>query len=141
MTTPPAAVTILFDGQCPLCLREVSFLAKRDRGRGRLGLIDITAHGFDATRWGLTLADVHGSIHGLDAEGRVITGPEVFRRAYEAVGLGWIVGWTAWRPFRGAVDAAYRWFARHRHRLTGRKNPCPAGSCGVAPTTRAGESR
>jgi len=127
MTAP--LVTILYDGLCPLCAREVRFLIKRDRNRNRLGVIDITAAGFDPSRWGLSLPQVHAAIHALDSSGQVITGPEVFRRAYAAVGLGWLVAWTAWAPFRPIVDALYRWFARNRHRLTGRTNPCESGAC------------
>ncbi|MEY2978930.1 MAG: hypothetical protein RLZZ435_3069, partial [Cyanobacteriota bacterium] len=27
-------ITLLYDGECPLCLREVRFLEAQDRGRG-----------------------------------------------------------------------------------------------------------
>ena len=126
---PSAQITVLYDGKCPLCAREVRFLQRRDSGRGRLGTLDITAAGFDPAQWGLTLPEVHAAIHAIDGAGQVVRGPEVFRRAYAAIGLGWVTAWTAWPIFRPAVDAAYRWFARNRHRLTGRTNPCETGAC------------
>ncbi|MFN9173467.1 MAG: DCC1-like thiol-disulfide oxidoreductase family protein [Synechocystis sp.] len=32
--TPPWQIKLLYDGDCPLCLREVNFLQRKDRGRG-----------------------------------------------------------------------------------------------------------
>jgi predicted DCC family thiol-disulfide oxidoreductase YuxK len=62
----------------------------------------------------------------------VVEGVEVFRRAYAAVGLGWLLAPTRWPGLRRASDAAYRWFARNRLRLTGRPAPCDAERCRVA---------
>ena len=39
-------LTVLFDGGCPLCVREVTFLRGRDR-RGALGFVDIDALDYD----------------------------------------------------------------------------------------------
>ncbi|MGA0997844.1 MAG: thiol-disulfide oxidoreductase DCC family protein, partial [Vulcanococcus sp.] len=35
-------LTLLYDGGCPLCLREVNFLRKRDQ-HSRIGFVDINA--------------------------------------------------------------------------------------------------
>jgi len=56
----------------------------------------------------------------------VIEGMEVFRRAYAAVGLGWLLAPSGWPGVGRLFDAAYRWFARNRLRLTGRG---PAHAC------------
>ena len=130
----PAAtpeLTLMYDGKCPLCAREIRFLQRRDGGQGRLGVLDITAPGFDPSQWGLTLPEVHAAIHAFDGAGNIVRGPEVFRRAYDLIGLGWVAAWTGWAPFRPMMDAAYRWFARNRHRLTGRSNPCDTGACTI----------
>lgn len=107
-------------------------LMRLDRGRGRLRMVDIAAPEFDASAYGTTFERVMGTIHGVDERGGLITGVEVFRRAYRAVGLGWLLAWTAWPGLRPVVDRAYRWFARNRLRLTGRP-ACEAGRCVVAP--------
>ncbi|MHC4949249.1 MAG: thiol-disulfide oxidoreductase DCC family protein [Planctomycetota bacterium] len=125
---PRETFTILIDGDCPLCRREAALLARLDRGRGGLRLVDIAAPGFDPGPLGRTRDDLMGEIHGLDADGRLVTGMEVFRGAYAAVGAGWLLAPTAWWPLRPLLDAAYRWFARHRLRLTGRAAGC-AGAC------------
>lgn len=104
-------------------------MLRLDRGRGRLGLIDISAPAFDPSRYGRTMDQLMGEIHGVGADGSLITGMEVFRRAWRAVGYGWLLAPTAWPVVRPIADAAYRWFARHRLRLTGR---CTPESCAPA---------
>lgn len=123
------AITLLYDGACSLCRREAAMLRRIDRGRGRIGLIDIADEAFDAARYGLTFEQVMGAMHGILPDGRPVVGPEAFRRAYAAVGRGWIVAWTRWPILRPMVDAAYRWFARNRLRLTGRS--CENDRCRV----------
>jgi len=68
-------------------------------------------------------------IHGVMPDGALITGVEVFRRAYAAVGAGWMLAPTRWPILRTLSDAAYAWFARHRLRLTGRGGECESGRC------------
>ena len=124
MTTQPEEFRLLYDGECPLCRREVAALRRLDRGRGRLGLEDISAAGFDARAYGVSQADLMARIHGVLPDGRLVEGVEVFRRAYAAVGLGWLIAPTRWPLLRPLADAAYRAFARNRLRLTGREGAC-----------------
>ena len=49
-TSAPAApgppgwdVKMLYDGECPLCMREVNMLRRRDEGKGRIAFVDISA--------------------------------------------------------------------------------------------------
>lgn len=114
---PPTRLTLFFDGLCPVCAREMAFLRRRDR-TGRLAFIDIAEPAFDPRPWGLTLPDLVGRMHAVDVDGRVIDGPEVFRRAYSAVGLGWLLAWTSWPGLRTVADVGYRLFARIRPRLS-----------------------
>jgi predicted DCC family thiol-disulfide oxidoreductase YuxK len=48
------------------------------------------------------------------ADGSVVEGLEVFRRAYRAVGLGWLLAPTGWIGLRRIADWAYGVFARYR---------------------------
>lgn len=123
--------TILIDGECPLCRHEANMMRRLDRGRGKLVLVDIAAPSFDASRYGTTFEAVMGSIHGVRADGTLISGMEVFRRAYAAVGMSWLLGWTAWPLARPIADAVYSFFAKNRLRFTGRKNACETGRCRV----------
>jgi predicted DCC family thiol-disulfide oxidoreductase YuxK len=127
-------ITVLFDGECPLCAREVAMLRRLDRGRGRIAFDDIAAPGFDAARHGRRHEELMARIHAVLPDGRLVEGVEVFRRAYTAVGLGWTLAWTAWPGLRPLADAGYRWFARNRLRLTGRSDSaCATGRCALPP--------
>lgn len=119
---------ILIDGACPLCRHEGRLMQRLDKGRGRLVLEDIAAPEFDPAVYGRTMDQVMGSIHGVLPDGRLVDGVEVFRRAYSAVGWGWVLAWTRWPLIRPIVNAAYTVFARIRLRLPGR---CEGGTCRV----------
>jgi predicted DCC family thiol-disulfide oxidoreductase YuxK len=124
-------IRVLYDGECPLCSREVRFLERRDRGRGRIQLEDIARPDFDPTLHGLDARQVMARIHGVLPDGSVVEGVEVFRRAYAAVGLGWLLAPTRWPGLRWLADFAYRVFARNRLRWTGRESACEEGRCQV----------
>jgi predicted DCC family thiol-disulfide oxidoreductase YuxK len=105
-------MTLFFDGLCPLCVREMGALRRRDR-TARLRFVDVRAPGF-VVPFGATLDDMLAAIHACTAQGRLVAGVETVRLAYEAVGLGWLLAPTAWRPLRGVSERAYAWLARHR---------------------------
>ncbi|BAY20211.1 hypothetical protein NIES21_60810 (plasmid) [Anabaenopsis circularis NIES-21] len=46
-TLPSWKIKLLYDGQCPLCLREVNFLKNRDAGRGLVAFVDIAADDYN----------------------------------------------------------------------------------------------
>jgi predicted DCC family thiol-disulfide oxidoreductase YuxK len=117
-------LNLLFDGECPLCSREVNMLRRLDRDRGRIRFEDISKSDFDATAYGLDDNRVMARIHGMLPDGTVVEGVDVFRRAYAAVGLGWLLAPTRWPGFRYLADLAYRIFARNRLRWTGRTCAC-----------------
>ena len=121
-------IRVLFDGACPLCAREIRFLDRLDRGRAHILFEDIATPDFDPTAHGLEAGDAMQRIHGVLPDGTVVEGMEVFRRAYGAVGLGWLLAPTRWPGLRHLADAGYRAFASHRLRLTGRE--CETNRCG-----------
>ena len=112
-------VEVYYDGECPLCMREIRILRRLDR-RDRIRFTDIAAPDFDATSVGLDRATLMDKIHARLASGELITGVEVFRCLYEAVGFGPVVALSRLPGIRQLLDAAYGWFARNRLRLTGR---------------------
>jgi len=115
------ALTILYDGGCPLCLREVRFLQGRDRDSHRLAFVDIDDPAYDPSRHaGISYREAMGRIHAIDAEGAVLRDVAVFRRAYELIGLGWLYAPTGWPLIGPLAEAFYRFWARLRLRFTGR---------------------
>jgi len=125
-------VEVFYDGDCPLCLREIKLLRWLDRKR-RIRFTDIATVDFQASEFGKTHADFMDEIHGRVPDengnpGGWIIGVEVFRQLYAAVGLGPFV-WPSRLPgISHALDFGYRVFAKHRLRLTGR---CTKETCEV----------
>lgn len=39
---------MLYDGDCPLCMREVNMLRKRDRDQNKIGFVDISSAEYSA---------------------------------------------------------------------------------------------
>lgn len=149
-------LTLLYDAACPVCALEMDHLRSRN-GAGRLVFVDISQPGFDAGRYGASLAAMDAQIHGVRPDGSLVRGMEVLRLAYAAVGLGWVLRATGAAPLRPLFDLGYRLFARHRRaisrafapvidavrahrarRTAARLARCGAGACGTArsPTGR-----
>jgi len=127
-------VEVFFDGECPLCMREIRMLRWMDR-RQRIRFTDISAEKFVPDEFGRKMQDFMDEIHGRLPDGQWITGVEVFRRLYAAVGLGPLVSLTRLPGISHGLEAGYQVFAKNRLRLTGR---CDTSSCDVG--TRTAES-
>ena len=130
-------IRVLHDGDCPLCAREVRFLERRDRGRGRIDFEDIADPAFDPAVYGLDARQLMARIHGVLPDGTVVEGIEVFQRAYAAVGLGWLLRPTQWPGLRRLAETGYRVFARNRLRWTGRQADCDTARCEIVETRSA----
>ena len=117
MRTPAYPVTLLYDGQCPVCSLEMDELRARDGGE-RLRFEDISAPGFDAARWGATAAQLDALLHAVDAVGHTVRGVPALRLAYSAVGLGRLWAPTAWPLLAPLADAGYAWFAHNRRGIS-----------------------
>ncbi len=122
------AFEVFYDGECPLCRREISVLRRLDRHK-RLRFTDIAAPTFDALTLNTTYETLMAQIHGRRSDGTWVTGVDVFRELYAAVGLGFVSACTRLPGIRQLLDVVYAWFARHRLRLTGR---CDNSRCARA---------
>ena len=111
---------LLFDGGCPLCCREVSFLRSMDKGK-RIAFVDIDSPGYDPELYcGISYKEAMGRIHALTDTGKVLRDLQVFREAYRLVGLGWVYAPTTWPVLGELVDELYRLWAQWRLPLTHR---------------------
>ena len=113
-------LTLLFDGGCPLCQREVSFLRSRDSSNS-ISFVNIDAPDYNPELYGgISYRDAMGRIHAINSYGKVLKDVEVFREAYRLVGMGWVYAPTTW-PFLGPlIDEVYRIWARWRLPFTRR---------------------
>ena len=110
-------LTLLYDGACPICRIEMDRLAERD-GLKRLVFVDIAAPGFDAGRWGATVEDMRRLIHAVLPDGTLVSGVEVFRLAYGAIGQGLLFAPTGLPLLSPLFERAYAAFARHRYHVS-----------------------
>ncbi|RUR84217.1 thiol-disulfide oxidoreductase DCC family protein [Chlorogloeopsis fritschii PCC 9212] len=118
---PSWQIKLLYDGECPLCMREVNFLKKRDAGRGLVAFVDIADENYNPQEHGgVDFETAMGRIHAVLPDGSVIKNVEVFRRVYEALGMGWVYAATKWPVIGPIVDRLYGIWAGWRLTLTGR---------------------
>lgn len=122
-SAPTWKIKLLYDGQCPLCLREVNFLQKRDAGRGLVCFVDVADDNYrPEDHGGVDFATAMGRIHAVRADGTIIKNVEVFRQIYTVLGMGWIYAVTGWPVVGPLVDKLYEIWADWRLALTGRPN-------------------
>ena len=137
MTNPTAdrncKIEVFFDGGCPLCVGEIRLMRFWDR-RGRIKFTDIHDASFIAADVGKSHGDLMARMHGRLPDGTWVTGVEVFRRMYAAVGFGPLVWISRWPLIRHVLDIGYTVFARNRLWITGR---CESGTCSIRPTSAA----
>jgi len=114
---------MLYDGDCPLCLREVNMLRRKDEGKNFIDFVDIASPEYDPElNQGITFEQAMGQIHAITREGEIVTNVEVFRRLYELVGLGWVFAITKTEPIGTLVDKVYDVWAKYRLPITGRED-------------------
>lgn len=117
------APVILFDGMCVLCSAHARFVLKHDRrGHFRLAAMQGAAGAALYRRFGIDPADPETLI--------LVTGDRALRDSDAVIaiyrGLGWpwrAAGALAAVP-RRVRDPLYRWVARNRYRLFGRRETC-----------------
>lgn len=110
---------VFYDGDCPLCMREIAMLRRLD-ARGRIRFTDIADPGFDPASLGVPWDTLMKKIHGRLPSGELVEGVEVFRRLYAAVGFERLVRMSRLPGISQALDLSYELFAKNRLRLTGR---------------------
>lgn len=121
---PSYKITLLYDSECPLCVKEVNFLRGRVKAQGpppSIKFVDIAASDYSpAHNASIDYETAMGRIHGILPDGNVLVGVPVFRAAYDAVGLGWVYAITKVPGVGAVADAVYNIWADFRLQLTGR---------------------
>nr|XP_023897486.1 uncharacterized protein At5g50100, chloroplastic-like [Quercus suber] len=114
-------IKMLYDGDCPLCMREVNMLRERNKDHGTIKFVDISSDEYSPEEnQGLDYKTVMGRIHAILSDGTVVTDVEAFRRLYEQVGLGWVYAITKYEHIATITDAVYGVWAKYRLQITSR---------------------
>lgn len=105
------ALTVWFDGACPLCAREIALMRRLDR-KGAIDFIDIAAP--DAA-CPIDRAALLARFHAQEADGPIVSGAAAFAAMWRAIPLLQPLGLIAkFPPALWLMERAYRLFLRAR---------------------------
>ncbi len=121
-------LTLYFDGDCPLCAREIKLLRRR-ASEERLQLVDMSEAGFEAQALGFSHEQMQASLHARFADGRWVKGLDATLWAWRAAGLGAWAAPLTWRATRPLLSVAYRVFCRLRPHLNWLPHPDGSQRC------------
>ena len=112
----------LFDGGCPLCLRETRFLKKKDSSN-KINFIDINNDHYNPSLYkDISYAEAMSNLHGILENGDIIKGLEVLAYSYKLIGLGWVYYPLKIEFLAPLLRLFYQYWAKYRLKITGRSN-------------------
>ena len=108
-----APVTVWYDSQCPLCLREIKLMRRLDSAR-RIRFVDaVTAQDCPVDR-----AELLARFHAREGDGPVLEGAAAFAAMWRAIPLLRPLGLAAqWPPLLRLLERLYLGFLKIRPRL------------------------
>ena len=114
--------TFLFDGGCPLCLKETRFLKKKDISN-KIIFIDINNHSYNPLIYqNISYSEAMSNLHGILENGDIIKGLDVLAYSYNLVGLGWVYYPLKIEFLAPLLRLLYQYWAKYRLKITGRSN-------------------
>jgi predicted DCC family thiol-disulfide oxidoreductase YuxK len=128
MSACSPALTVFFDGACPLCRREIAHYSRRDRA-SRIAFVDIAADPTPLARIGVTQAEALAAMHARRADGTLLRGAAAFVALWEEI-PGWRLAARLVRVTPGLLPLAerlYAWVAPRRGRVAAML--CRSGGC------------
>lgn len=116
-------VELLYDGECPICKKEICILQRKDR-QTKISFIDISSKEFSPFKHhNIDYDTAMSQIHAIDSKGNLLVGIPAFAAVYARCQL--LVTSTLLRlPFiESVLKPFYRLFAKNRLWITGRNSP------------------
>lgn len=123
---------IVFDGVCVLCSRWVDFVLHRDRhGRYKFAAMQTPSGRQLLIQHDIDPDDPLSFL--LLEEGKGYTDTDAIVRILQSFGSGWrlVALLVSFLP-RFIRDPLYRWIARHRYRIFGRRAACRVPTADIA---------
>ena len=112
----------LYDGGCPLCLREIRFLKNKDASN-KINFVDINNDSYNPLLYkNISYAEAMSSLHGILENGDIIKGLDVLSHSYEIIGLGWVYYPLKIEFLAPLLRLIYQYWAKYRLKITGRSN-------------------
>ncbi|KAG1961977.1 DUF393 domain-containing protein [Pimephales promelas] len=123
------SVRVLYDGECPICVKEIRLLQFLQRNRAeKVDFVDISLPEYDGMKYGVSYEIAMEEMTVIDTNNKIHRGVPAFTVMYSAVGLGWLGRFISLPLIRPVMDRAYLLFARNRLKWTGREG-CITGRC------------
>ena len=115
-------LTFLYDGACPLCLRETNLLKKKDQ-KNKILFIDINSKDYKPSLYkSISYKEAMANLHGILDNGKIIKGVDVLSLSYQLVGLGWIYSPLKIPILYKFSKFIYNIWAKYRLQITGRND-------------------
>ena len=111
----------LFDGGCPLCLREKNFLKNKDI-LNQIKFVDINSKDYEQNHYDISYSEAMSNLHGIMGNGEIIRGLDVLAYSYELIGLGWVYYPLKIKFLSPLLRLVYRYWAKYRLQITGRSD-------------------
>lgn len=114
MTSTPERLTVWYDGDCPLCIREIAFMRRLDR-RGRIDFVNLATGAACPIDRREMLARFH-----VTEDGKLLSGAAAFAAMWRAIPMLRPLGLVARNPFAlAALEWLYLFFLEVRPSLQG----------------------
>ena len=112
----------LYDGGCPLCVRETNFLKSKDE-LNKINFVDINNNEYNPILFkDISYAEAMSNLHGILENGNIIKGLDVLAYSYELIGLGWVYYPLKIEFLAPVLRLFYKYWAKYRLKITGRSN-------------------
>ena len=112
----------LFDGGCPLCLKETRFLRQKD-ALNKINFIDINNDNYNPSLYqDISYAEAMSNLHGILENGDIIKGLDVLAYSYKLIGLAWVYYPLKIEFLAPILRLFYQYWAKYRLKITGRSN-------------------
>jgi predicted DCC family thiol-disulfide oxidoreductase YuxK len=114
---------IVFDAMCVLCSRHAQFVLRHDRARHFL-LASMQSEAGAAIYRSLGIDSADPDTLVVVEGGRALRDSDAILAIWRALGWPWRAAGVFGIVPRGLRDPVYRWIARHRYQLFGRRETC-----------------
>lgn len=109
-TTNPTAPTVYFDGECPVCSREIA-MYRRQAGAEAMNWVDVAHCKPSDMGAGLSRDDALARLHLRRADGSLVSGARAFTQMWKALPRwAWLGKLMGTAPGLWLLEAAYRAF-------------------------------
>lgn len=116
-------LTVLYDGECPICAKEISHLKKKDKQKN-VDFVDIASEKYQSKDFcNIEYLDAMKQMHAIEGNEKILQGLDVFTELYVRCGYPFLSILLQLPVLRNVFKYLYKIFAKYRLFLTRRRIP------------------